>query len=73
MNGQFDEELLSAYHDGELQDAERQSVADRIVDDSEQREILEDFAELTSSLKSLPKSKPPPGFPRCRHAQFDAE
>ena len=25
MNGQFDEELLSAYHDGELQDGQQQS------------------------------------------------
>jgi hypothetical protein len=59
MNGQFDDELLSAYHDGELSDTERQSVAGRMADEPELRDVLEEYAELSSSLKSLPRSPAP--------------
>lgn len=59
MNGQFDEELLSAYHDGELPEPERRPVADRIADDSGLREVLDEYAELSSSLQSLPRSQAP--------------
>ena len=63
MNGQFDEELLSAFHDGELPDPERQSVEDRIAEaGSEARELLDDYAELSNSLRSLPTSQAPPDF-----------
>lgn len=59
MNGQFDDELLSAYHDGELSDTERQSVADQIADEPGLREVVDEYAELSSSLKSLPRTAAP--------------
>src|SRR5688572_17464445 len=57
MNGR-DEELLSALHDGELAGDERDS-AERVAAEAGAREVLDDYAEISSCLRSLPSLPAP--------------
>ncbi len=50
-----DDELLSAYVDGELTDAERASVDRRLRDDPQAREMVAELGAVSQTLRSLPK------------------
>ena len=53
------DELLSACHDGELSAAEQAEV-DRLLEETPAlQETLDDFAELTTILQSIPRSQAP--------------
>ena len=62
MNGRDHEELLSAYHDGELAGAERASVERLLDEDVSAREALDDVADLSRLLASLPHPAAPTGL-----------
>ncbi len=51
---EFSDELLSAYLDGELTDAERMSVDQRLATDEASRRLLEELAKVSRSVRSLP-------------------
>ena len=51
----FDDELLSAYVDGELTDAERATVEGQLRDDPQAREMVADLRAVSETLRSLPK------------------
>lgn len=54
-NANLDDELLSAYIDGELTDEERAAVEARLESDPAARELVAEMRSLSSSLKSLPR------------------
>jgi anti-sigma factor RsiW len=54
-NYNLDDELLSAYIDGELTDAERAAVDARLETDAAARELVAQMRNLSGSLKSLPR------------------
>jgi anti-sigma factor RsiW len=54
-NLNFDDELLSAYVDGELTDAERAVVEERLQNDPAARELVAEIRSLAGTLRSLPK------------------
>ena len=54
-----DEELLSAFHDGELHGDDRRAI-ERMLDESAgAREAVEEFAEIRTALKALPRTVAP--------------
>jgi hypothetical protein len=59
MSGR-DEELLSAYIDGELSAAERASVEQWLTDDVAARELLDELSEASGLVRSLPRHAAPP-------------
>ncbi len=54
-NLNFDDELLSAYVDGELTEAERAVVEERLRNDPAARELVAVMRSLAGTLRSLPK------------------
>ncbi len=54
-NLNFDDELLSAYVDGELTTAERAAVEARLQSDPAAREMVVEIQALSGTLRSLPK------------------
>lgn len=54
-----DEELLSAFHDGELHGDEREAVERTLAESAAARDTLEEFVELRTALQSLPRSAAP--------------
>ena len=55
MNGR-DEELLSAYYDGELPDEEKARAEQWLTDDVSAREVLDEVAEVSSWIRELSTS-----------------
>jgi hypothetical protein len=55
-NANLDDELLSAYIDGELTDEERAAVEARLETDPAARELIAELRSLSGSLKSLPRA-----------------
>ena len=51
---EFHEEWLSAYLDGELTDAQRQCVEDRLANDSAAQEMLGDLERIRGLVRELP-------------------
>jgi len=51
----LDDELLSAHLDGELTQAERAAVEQRLRDDPQARELVADLRAVSETLRSLPK------------------
>jgi anti-sigma factor RsiW len=51
------DELLSAYIDGELTDAERAAVEARLENDPAARELVAEMRSLSGSLKALPREE----------------
>src|SRR5262245_12465116 len=64
MNGRDHEELLSAYHDGELAGEERASVERLLEGDVAAREALDDMVDLSRLLGAMPR----PAAPSDLHA-----
>lgn len=61
MNGR-DEELLSAYYDGELPDEERARAEQLLTDDVAAREVLDEVAEVSGWIRELPRTAAPAGL-----------
>lgn len=57
-----DDELLSAYLDGELSEHEQAEVEQRLSTDAEARRLLEELRSLGATLQSLPAEHPAPGL-----------
>ena len=55
----FDDELLSAYVDGELTAAERALVENRLRSDAAAAALVEELRSLSSTIKSLPRETLP--------------
>lgn len=60
MNSRDHEELLSAYHDGELAGGERADVEQWLAEDESARDILEEIADLSRVLADCPRPAAPP-------------
>jgi hypothetical protein len=54
-NSNLDDELLSAYIDGELTEEERAAVEARLESDPAARELVAEMRSLSGTLKSLPR------------------
>jgi anti-sigma factor RsiW len=68
-------ELLSAYLDGALPEAERRELDARLAVSAELRGALEDLRAVSRAVKDLPKEPLPPGFMarfQARRARGDA-
>jgi hypothetical protein len=61
MNGR-DEELLSAYYDGELPDEEKTRAELLLTEDVSAREALDEVAEVSGWLRELPRTAAPDGL-----------
>jgi hypothetical protein len=55
FNDEFDDELLSAYVDGELTADERALVEERLRTDPQAAQLVEELRSLSSAVKSLPR------------------
>jgi hypothetical protein len=55
-------ELLSAYLDGALPEAERRALEARLAASADLRRELEDLRSVSKAVKDLPKQPLPPGF-----------
>ncbi len=62
MNRPCENEMLSAYLDGELAPHERQEVERLLAADAEARQTLADFRALRAALQSLPLERLEPDF-----------
>ena len=58
-NDEFDDELLSAYVDGELTPAERAAVEARLGSDAGARKLVEELRELSGALRAMPRQRLP--------------
>lgn len=56
------EDLLSAYVDGELTDAERAAVEARVARDVAWQHILDDVVRARDAVRALPDREPPAGL-----------
>lgn len=56
-NEQFDDELLSAYLDGELDAATRAAVDERLRTDERARRLLTELRQASETVKALPPAK----------------
>lgn len=56
------DDRLSAYLDGELDAAERQTVDDHLAASAEWRAVLDDVSYARDALRGLPSHQAPPGF-----------
>ena len=59
---EFDEELLSAYLDGELTAAERARVEKLLAEQPESRHLFEELRSIKTSLERMPRSRLPHDF-----------
>ena len=62
MTRPFNDELLSAYLDGELPAVERAAVEAHLATSAEDRELLEELRDLRGELQALPASAARDGF-----------
>ncbi|MFO0899642.1 MAG: zf-HC2 domain-containing protein [Pirellulales bacterium] len=62
MNERPDDDLISAYLDGELSPAETAEVEKLLAESPEARQLLEDFRALGTGLRGLPKLHLDEGF-----------
>ena len=53
----FDDELLSAYVDGELDEEQRTMVEQRLREDTRAKQLVDELQSLSSSLQSLPREQ----------------
>jgi anti-sigma factor RsiW len=59
---ELSEDVLSAYVDGELDDATRTAVEARLVESDEWRAVLDDVRAARDAVRSLPLRDAPAGF-----------
>lgn len=58
------DELLSAFHDGEVTSGERAAVEQRLVTSADARRELSEIREISALLKELPRDRLPSEFPQ---------
>lgn len=58
------DDLLSAFHDGELNSAERAVVDQRLAEEEATRRELSEIRQVSSLLKGLPRERLPAEFPQ---------
>lgn len=58
------DDLLSAFHDGEVNSAERAAVEQRLAASAEARRELSEIRQVSSLLKALPRDRLPAEFPQ---------
>lgn len=58
------DDLLSAFHDGEVNSAERAAVEQRLAASAEARRELSEVRQVSSLLKALPRDRLPAEFPQ---------
>ncbi len=58
------DELLSAFHDGELNSAERAAVEQRLTTSADARRELSKIRQVSALLKELPRERLPSEFPQ---------
>jgi hypothetical protein len=68
---EFDEELLSAYLDGELPADERLRIEQWLAEQPESRQLLEELRSIKNSLERLPRDRLPHDF--AEHVLRQAE
>jgi anti-sigma factor RsiW len=64
MNQNINQELLSAYLDGEATSAERAQVESWLANSPGAREVLDDLRQVSGMLRELPRETAPPDFQR---------
>ena len=57
LSDAFDDELLSAYVDGELDEAQRALVEQRLRDDPRARQLASELQDLSETLRALPREQ----------------
>jgi len=62
MNSKFPDDLLSAFHDGEVTPSEETVVQIRSKASSEARQELQDYERMSQLLRELPRQTAPPEF-----------
>ncbi|HVW00897.1 MAG TPA: hypothetical protein VHB77_11180, partial [Planctomycetaceae bacterium] len=62
MNDSPFDSLISAFYDGELNDADRQAVEHRLADDADARRELADYGQLSDLLQELDREPLPEEF-----------
>lgn len=62
MNSKFPDDLLSAFHDGEVTPSEETVVQIRAKASPEARQELQDYQRMSQLLRELPRQKAPPEF-----------
>jgi anti-sigma factor RsiW len=73
FDGTLDPDMLSAYLDGELTDAERAAVETRLQSSPEWREELAEVRAARDALRGLPERDAPAGFWDAVHAGVEAD
>lgn len=58
------DDLLSAFHDGEITPAERAAAEQRLATSADARRELSEFQQISSLLKELPRDRLPSEFPQ---------
>jgi anti-sigma factor RsiW len=53
----FDDELLSAYVDGELDEDQRAQVEERLRDDPRGKQLVDELRDLSATLQALPREQ----------------
>jgi anti-sigma factor RsiW len=71
-NEEFDDELLSAYIDGELTALERARVEERLKSDPRAARLVEELRSLGAAIRSLPREPAPPNLRANVEAAADA-
>ena len=69
----LDPDMLSAYLDGELTDAERAAVEAQLEASAEWRDELAEVRAARDALRGLPEREAPPGFWEAVHAHVAAD
>ena len=73
FDGTLDPDMLSAYLDGELTDAERAAVETQLQSSPEWREELAEVRAARDALRGLPERDAPEGFWDAVHAHLAAD
>jgi len=71
MNAEFDPEHLSSLFDGELTPSESDRVRRQIENAPEQQALLEEFAQIRSLLRELPRESAPEGIAEAVRSQIE--
>src|SRR5262245_312418 len=65
------DELLSAYLDGELPDEERRTVEARLASDPEARKLLDELRQTAAAVRGLPRRSAPAGLANAVRARLE--
>lgn len=71
MDRNAQDELLSAYLDGELSEAERQGVEQRLRSDPEARRTLDGLRKAAAAMQSLPRGRAPAELAEAVRARLE--